>query len=114
MIKSPTRVINPAKIGWAAGIIDGEGCIRIAKRKRINRPDEYAPLITIQMVDLRTILEVRSILSFQGRIYEYQRKQANRRLIYIIEARNEIAFRMLEVLLPYLITKKKQAAVVLA
>ena len=32
------KYLNPIALAWAAGFVDGEGCIRIAKRKNKSNP----------------------------------------------------------------------------
>jgi hypothetical protein len=99
-----------AKIIWAAGVLDGEGCIYVAKN---NAYQNYSLMVRVCMSDESTIRRLYSIFKV-GSVYSYQPKKKNRKQMWnwacsSIEAKNVLA-----ALLPYLWTKKKQALVAIA
>lgn len=86
---------------YMAGFFDGEGCIRINKRKRpVNT--EYTLFITIGQKDGATIDWIQE--TFGGHIHQVKRDGS-----YIWIASNKTAHSVLEKITPYLKYKKPQA-----
>lgn len=109
----PFAGINSARLDyvWAAGIIDGEGCIRIDKvhpteANRLCKPS-YALLVAVKMTDFPTIKRLASIFGEAGSVYEEKREVG--RDLRRWEVRGEAAKRVLECVYPHLTTKQYQA-----
>ena len=55
------KCLNPIVLAWAAGFVDGEGCIRIAKRKNPSNP-VYSLEITISQNCIETLEHFKEVL----------------------------------------------------
>lgn len=99
---------------WLAGIIDGEGCIFIAKRKRNNRhsPD-YALGLAIRMTHFETIRYIKNITKV-GSIskHEYKNNSKNWRPSLRWCACSLEAYDLLLQVESFLITKKYELELV--
>lgn len=102
---------------WTAGIIDGEGSMSAAARKetRKNATDRTKnkrrvnTFICVRMTDNNAINKLYEL--WNGSLFERTDKRNNgiRRLIYGWRLYNKDTISFLEKILPYLITKRKQA-----
>lgn len=96
---------------YLAGIIDGEGCIRICKQRprAINR--DYSTIyflrIEVRMVDREAIDFLKSV--FGGGVYVYKNHKSSKPVIFdwIVSHRN--AVKIIKDIYPYLRVKKNQA-----
>lgn len=98
-------LINTDK-AWAAGIIDGEGCVSIVcnrSRKAFNLR------VHVTNTDMKMLLKLQ--LMFGGRIYGNSAKNQpahyKERWYWVVHCKN--AHDVLITTLPYLVTKKEQA-----
>lgn len=89
---------------WAAGLIDGEGCIRLTKKLNNNRPS-YTLILKVDMTHKATINRLRMIFGCGG---DYTHP-GNKKQGYIVQWNGVEAYRILKLLLPYLFTKKYEA-----
>jgi len=97
---------TPFEIGFIVGLIEGEGTFNLKLRK--NRKHAQ-PRFTISNTDLRLLKYAQSIIG--GRIRK-QRVSKRGTICYALEiAKIDAIYKTLEKLIPYLITKKKQAKV---
>lgn len=103
-----------SRYAYAAGLIDGEGCIRIEKRKaRNNRSDNYFLSICLYQKDGRMVDwlfgnfggKVYSVIMPPGKINE------NGGTIYQWRILNRKALEFLKKILPFLTVKKSQAEI---
>jgi phage N-6-adenine-methyltransferase len=108
----PFSGINSSKseYAYAAGIIDGEGCIRIDKKNptvanRLRTPT-YSLKIQVKMTDYNIIIWLRDIFSC-GNISQEQ--FFDKKNTYKLEIIGEEAFHVIELIYPYLKVKKSQA-----
>lgn len=95
------------KLGFVAGIIEGEGHIGLHKR---TRGDKYVTLI-VNMIDLDVILKLKKWTGF-GRIYgPYQPNKTHYAPIYrwTVAGKKELE-PLLLLILPYLGNRKREAA----
>lgn len=92
---------------YAAGLIDGEGCIGIYHN---SHNGNYQLRIAVEMTD-KSGLDVLESL-FGGKWY-FRAAKAPRKARYIWMTFNNNASKVLETLMPYLRVKKKQAEVAL-
>lgn len=92
---------------WAAGIIDGEGCISVGKKTHKPGNTGYSLLLRCKMTHLPTIEKLRTIFKI-GTIY-HQTAKPNWKEVHLLQVNgifvSEICLRMK----PYLITKQEQA-----
>jgi len=108
----PYSGINSANIIYAyyAGLFDGEGCVRIHKKipSENNRSvnPTYSLQVMIKMTDQKVIDSFKNVFGF-GNIYV--EKFENKKTTYRWECYTEDAKRVLELIYPYLKTKKTQA-----
>ena len=93
--------ISPTDIAWAAGIIDGEGCIWTRWPKRTN------VCVEVKMIHRPTIERLCSI--FGGRVSEAHERRRGRRTQWRWWADTLVAKRVLDATLPFLVTKRMQA-----
>ena|ERR1700733_6717615 len=93
---------DAAKI-WAAGIVDGEGCIYAVKQGRV-----YIPMLRVCMSDYSTIQRLKRIFGL-GSVYSYKPKKKNRKTMWNWAVATRQARTVLEEMLPYLWTKRNQA-----
>lgn len=100
---------NNPQFAWAAGIIDGEGCIRVNKSnptpsRRTTFPG-FNLSVFVKMTDFPTIEKLQQI--FGGRIQDEPRD--NQRDLKRWEVYGHEAKRVLEQIYPHLVTKQYQA-----
>ena len=94
-------------IQWAAGLIDGEGCISIAKQARKDRPTAaYHLRITVTMVHLPTLERLQKIIG--GNIH-VKRSYQNHRTAWVLTIYDKKALKALLRLIPHLVTKREEA-----
>ena len=108
---------------YCAGLIDGEGCISIDRKKRYRSNNignnqykniipkyswdyDYGMMIIVVTKDMKLTEYLRGI--FSGNIYWTNRKNPDRRFRrWVIQS--NLAFKALKKMLPYFILKKEQA-----
>lgn len=97
-------------IGWSAGIIDGEGSIGIVLRRR-NRGGcnwvDYCVRVTISNTDLNMMLKLVEL--WGGNFHKVSRPTRNHKDCYHYCCTGLMVLKMLELIEPYLITKKVRA-----
>lgn len=100
---------SDASIQYLAGIVDGEGCITIATRKRKaeGRNDGHVLSLSVQMT-VDAPLEALKY-RFGGSISKPRREGPNRRPIRTWSVSGRLAYVALRQLEPYLVVKKLQA-----
>ena len=112
--------IERADIGYLAGIIDGEGCLSIAVAKREDSAFKLniKPILNITNTDRKLIEAVQTILGKLGiknRVSRYHAAPNRRSDGYRIHVTSpEELARILPVLIPYLISKRRRAELILA
>lgn len=104
------------KLSWLGGIIDGEGCVVLASRgeaSRGTRELKYVPRITIVNTDWRVMDKVVAIFKeYKLPFYLHRRKPRKKHYKEKIEL--EVSgykriHKVLPVIVPYLIAKRKRA-----
>lgn len=101
------KKIKVKDLAYIAGFIDGEGCIRIAKRKQ--RRSIYPRYILTIVVGNTNILPLRFCKRRFGGKIKLKKMKGNRFQAYHWVISGKRASRVLERLLPYFIIKKKEA-----
>lgn len=100
-------------IAWAAGFVDGEGCIALVGRSQVIKGITYKCFVlrlTVANTDLRTLIRLKGM--FNGSVYAQNHKNRPQNKpcwVWNCAAANaEVALRTM---LPYLLSKKEQAEV---
>lgn len=101
--------MNDIDLAYAAGLIDGEGCIQIIKHtdKNCRRGYKWWLNVTVSMCDREAVDFLRSC--FGGCIYTPKRLTIKNREIYRWSITTRQAGEFLDQILPYLIVKKELA-----
>jgi hypothetical protein len=97
-------------VGWTAGIIDGEGSIAVVHRIRRKMQYGWASFdvrITVSNTDIKMMEKLKELWGGSYRTVKRQREQKRTCYHYCICAKQSL--NMLKVIIPYLITKRKQA-----
>ena len=97
---------------WAAGFLDGEGCIRIAKRNPGTDANHiYSLEVTITQNCLTTLTHFQDVLGVKSSIYVFGSTGAVRSTVYALTYRCTRAREVLEILRPFLVRKLREAEV---
>ena len=105
--------MDGADLAWAAGFIDGEGCISIGRHKATTENGAKNPQHTLELQVGNTNLDVLNLLCsmFGGAICELDRRTGKRIWLWRCSTRQaEAAIRKL---LPYLKVKRAEAELAL-
>lgn len=101
--------MNNTELAWQAGIIDGEGCLTLAKQIRKGRPSPaYRPMITVTNTDRRL---VQPFAMWGGNLYKRpdSRKSLNWADSWTWYCPRSAVVPFLTAILPYLHGKAAQA-----
>ena len=89
------KCLNPIVLAWAAGFVDGEGCIRIAKRKNPSNP-VYSLEITISQNCIETLEHFKEVLGIDcGRSRIHSATARVKSDVYYLTYRSQNALRLL-------------------
>lgn len=110
------RGMREIKLSYFAGLIDGEGCIRIAKstyglrkRKDVFCPT-YHERLQIRMTDEAAI---KSLVKFFGGTYYKERSYTKiNKPLYVFNVNDKKAFEIIKEVYPYLKIKTKQSKLI--
>lgn len=107
LINSPERI---AELGWAAGFVDGEGCIS-AVRQKYKNPKYRAIRLRMQVGqnDLASLQRLKNILGVKCHINQVKWNATQTRPIYTLNVDGRHALEALYMLEPFLYRKKHQA-----
>lgn len=98
--------MNETDLAWAAGFVDGEGCISVPVRTRVRNRRDYSLALYVGQVDPRPLARLKSY--FGGTVV--QRTSWGRgRPIFMWRITGTTAEKALRTLLPYLMVKAEQA-----
>ncbi len=101
---------EPLHLAWAAGIVDGEGSILLQLTYYKDNPS-YSPLIRVEMTHEETISRLRRIFGCGGS-YSRQGKE-NWKATHTIQVNGRESIHVAKRLLPYLVTKRRQAELII-
>ena len=99
---------------WAAGLIDGEGCISIKRRKTKEGWRCDTLTVTLGMTDKKAIQRLKEITQVGSIRFLPAKPEKGWRAQYIWSCASGKAASVLRLCLPWLITKKEQAFIALA
>lgn len=113
--KSCLRRYSRTNLGWAAGLLDGEGCIRIDKRESRMQaaPDietVYSLEVTIAQPARINLERFRELIEVEGSLVA-SRLLDGQRWIYLLSYRDADAGQLLQTVEPYLVAMKPQVKV---
>ena len=98
-------------LAWAAGFIDGEGCIHIAPQKYGKNKEKvyYRLRLHIGQNNFEALDKVKSSLGEHGNIIPIKRTTAVNRQVYTLNYDGVHAYKVIMKLMPFLIRKKCEA-----
>ena len=102
--------MGETSLAWAAGFIDGEGCIAAPVRLRDRNRRDYGLALYVGQVDPAPLHVLAGL--FGGNVTP-RKTAAGRRLIYMWRINGSKAEAALRRLLPHLIVKRRQAEIAL-
>lgn len=107
-------------LGWLIGVIESEGSFTLCKSCRNKRGYRYTPLITMTNCDETMLDNYKRILSYLDiPFYVYKRRyisgvvKSNRPVIGIITRGYKRVKKMLDIITPFMVSKKEQAEILL-
>jgi hypothetical protein len=99
-----------SQLGWAAGFVDGEGCIHIARQRyKTGRNDTFQLRLFITQNHLGVLEHFRRVLGVTSPIHELRRTEGLTRPCFTLNYTGKKALRVIELLLPYLVRKTQEA-----
>ena len=112
--KSDTSTRTEADLAWAAGFLDGEGCINIAKQRyKTGRSDTYRLGVSLAQNNLPTLEAFRTAVGIPSPIHPTKRADNHSRQCYTLNFSGKKARLLLITLMPYFRRKLKEATAVL-
>lgn len=97
-------------LAWAAGFLDGEGCIHIAKQRyRGRRSDTYRLGVYVTQNDRPALQAFCDAVGIQAPIYPIQRAENHSRQCYTLNFNGRNALRLLKAVMPHLRRKLREA-----
>ncbi len=99
--------MDKTRIAWAAGFVDGEGCITISTRVRSRNRRDYGLSLYVGQVDPKPLLMLREM--FGGSVVRKSRQKFERRQMWMWRLTGRSAYAALLVIRPYLVVKADQA-----
>ena len=108
-IGHPIEKLESWQLGYIAGIIDGEGCIRLKKGKNI-----VAPEIQVTMTNINCIALLHKMTGVGKAFYEKRNQPKHWKQVYrwVTWRRVEI-YLLLKAIQPYLVVKREHAILML-
>jgi LAGLIDADG endonuclease len=103
-----------ASLGWAAGFVDGEGCIHLARVQRnCGNRINYRLRLTVTQNCRVTLEHLQGLLGATGYLTKLRRKVQHNKQIYnlIYDGRN--AHHVIATLAPHLVRKRLEAQIAL-
>lgn len=99
---------NAVKYAYAAGFVDGEGCLKMSKRNpRNGRAVNYGLLVSVVQKDARPLDWL--VGNFGGQIYLKNKKLDSSDWIYEWRVSEQRAYEFLKKIAPFLKVKREQA-----
>jgi len=114
---APENTLSPgvATISWAAGFVDGEGCIQLSKTRQPGRKHPtYRPRFDISQNNREVLLDLREILGEDAGLYANKRQVSQNRQTYSLVYDGVHALRAVAKLRPHLRRKHVEADVLLS
>lgn len=110
----PVPVVPNLDHAWAAGFIDGEGCVRIAKNVSHGRVNPiYHVEMAISQNRLDTLEHCQEVIGIQSSICKFPDRKSFRRSVFLLTYLCANARDALALLLPYFVRKQAEARLAL-
>ena len=110
----PVPVVPNLDHAWAAGFVDGEGCVRIAKNVSHGRVNPiYHVEMAISQNRLDTLEHCQKVIGVQSSICKFPDRKSFRRPVYLLTYLCANACDALTLLQPYLVRKQAEAMLAL-
>lgn len=111
--------LQPARMGscearaYCAGLIDGDGCLSIARQLKPDARRGYIFRLTLDITQnhLGTLLDFQNLLQLQGRVYQVKRDPSQNRDSYVLNFTGKQALAVIQAVQPYLMRKHQEANV---
>lgn len=98
-------------LGWAAGFVDGEGCVIIAVQRYPGRKHPtFRPMLTVSQNHKPTLEHLRDVLGVYTPIYPQKRLPNHRRQPWVLPYIGRKAIQVMTILEPHLIRKGPEVA----
>jgi len=102
-------------LSWAAGFVDGEGCLHLARTRQPGRKNPtYRPRIDVTQNNLEVLEVLREILGEDAGLYTNKRHESENRQTYSLIYDGVHALRVIAKLRPHLRRKHVEADVLLS
>ncbi len=99
---------------WAAGMLDGDGCIAIVKQPFANRRSIFRLIVSISQNCLQTLEHFQRCVNVPSVIYAVRRQIGHNKQVYTLNFTGPNAMRLVKLLHDYLVRKRQEAAVALS
>lgn len=115
MIELNDLVTRSHMIAWAAGFIDGEGCIHIYKQKYKSRLTgkhggiTHSLRISIGQNNLEVLERIIEVLDIHAKIFKAKRNIETNRQCYTLHINGKYALQAIGLIKPYLVRKLPEA-----
>jgi hypothetical protein len=97
-------------IEWAAGFLDGEGCIHIARQSyRGKRRDTWRLRCYLVQNDLEVLEHFRAAVGIDAPIYKVRRTRQHNKQVYTLNFEGKKAMALVALLMPHLVRKREEA-----
>jgi hypothetical protein len=101
-------------LAWAAGMLDGDGCVAIVKQTYPNRASTYRLVVQVTQNCLQTLKHFRVCVGVPAPIHEVKRRIGHNRQVYALMYSGPKAVLVLQRLAAYLVRKRPEAEVALS
>ena len=113
-LESDSPVPHESDLAWAAGFLDGEGCINIAKQRyQSGRSVTYRLGVSVAQNNLQVLEAFRTAVGIKAPIYATKRAGNHSRQCYSLNFSGHSARRLLIALMPYFRRKLEEATAAL-
>jgi hypothetical protein len=101
-------------LSWAAGMLDGDGCVAIVKQTYPKRSSTYRLVVQVTQNCLQTLKHFRVCVGVPGTIHEVKRRIGHNRQVYALHYAGPKAVLVLQRLAEHLVRKRPEAEVALS
>lgn len=101
-------------LAWAAGMLDGDGCVAIVKQTYPNRASTYRLVVQVTQNCLQTLKHFRVCVGVPAPIHEVKRRIGHNRQVYALMYSGPKAVLVLQRLAAHLVRKRPEGEVALS
>jgi hypothetical protein len=101
-------------LSWAAGMLDGDGCVAIVRQTYPNRASTYRLVVQVTQNCLQTLKHFRVCVGVPAPIHEVKRRIGHNRQVYALMYSGPKAVLVLQRLAAHLVRKRPEAEVALS